>query len=194
VNSASTADLVHEPEILLDRGGIDAIVERLAGELSERHDDGVVMIGVLRGSVPFLADLVRSMTIATMVDFVALSPYTPGTGRVRLVMDASINIEGRDVVIVEDIVDTGLTSAFLLGEFERRAPRSVSLCTLVDRPARRVVPVDIDHIGIEIEDRFVIGYGLDFEGRYRNVRVLAAAEADVLTTDPDAYVEALYGA
>jgi len=194
VNSASTADLVHEPEILLDRGGIDAIVERLAGELSERHDDGVVMIGVLRGSVPFLADLVRSMTIATMVDFVALSPYTPGTGRVRLVMDASINIEGRDVVIVEDIVDTGLTSAFLLGEFERRAPRSVSLCTLVDRPARRVVPVDIDHIGIEIEDRFVIGYGLDFEGRYRNVRVLAAAEADVLATDPDAYVEALYGA
>ena len=194
MNSASTADLVHEPEILLDRGGIDAIVERLAGELSERHDDGVVMIGVLRGSVPFLADLVRSMTIATMVDFVALSPYTPGTGRVRLVMDASINIEGRDVVIVEDIVDTGLTSAFLLGEFERRAPRSVSLCTLVDRPARRVVPVDIDHIGIEIEDRFVIGYGLDFEGRYRNVRVLAAAEADVLATDPDAYVEALYGA
>ena len=92
MNSASTADLVHEPEILLDRGGIDAIVERLAGELSERHDDGVVMIGVLRGSVPFLADLVRSMTIATMVDFVALSPYTPGTGRVRLVIDASINI------------------------------------------------------------------------------------------------------
>ena len=194
MNSASTADLVHEPEILLDRSGIDAIVERLAGELSERHDDGVVMIGVLRGSVPFLADLVRSMTIAMMVDFVALSPYTPGTGRVRLVMDASINIEGRDVVIVEDIVDTGLTSAFLLGEFERRAPRSVSLCTLVDRPARRVVPVDIDHIGIEIEDRFVIGYGLDFEGRYRNVRVLAAAETEVLGADPDAYVEALYGA
>ena len=194
MNSASTADLVHEPEILLDRSGIDAIVERLAAELSERHDDGVVMIGVLRGSVPFLADLVRSMTIAMMVDFVALSPYTPGTGRVRLVMDASINIEGRDVVIVEDIVDTGLTSAFLLGEFERRAPRSVSLCTLVDRPARRVVPVDIDHIGIEIEDRFVIGYGLDFEGRYRNVRVLAAAETEVLGADPDAYVEALYGA
>ncbi len=182
------------PDILLDREGIDEVVTRLAGELSERHDDGVVMIGVLRGSVPFLADLVRSMSIATMVDFVALSPYTPGTGRVRLVMDASINIEGRDVVIVEDIVDTGLTSAFLLGELGRRAPRSVSLCTLVDRPARRVVPVEIDHVGIEIEDRFVVGYGLDYEGRYRNVRVLAAADADVLAADPDAYVEALYGA
>ena len=194
MNSASTADLVHEPEILLDRGGIDAIVERLAGELSERHDDGVVMIGVLRGSVPFLADLVRSMTIATMVDFVALSPYTPGTGRVRLVMDASINIEGRDVVIVEDIVDTGLTSAFLLGEFERRQPRSLALCTLIDRPARRVVPVAIDHVGLEIEDRFVIGYGLDFKGRYRNARQLAAADPEVLDTDPDAYVAALYRA
>ena len=134
------------------------------------------------------------MSIATMVDFVALSPYTPGTGRVRMLMDASINVEGRDVVIVEDIVDTGLTSAFLLGELERRAPKSVSLCTLVDRPARRVVPVPIDHVGIEIEDRFVIGYGLDYEGRYRNARVLAAADTDLLDADPDAYVEALYGA
>ena len=182
------------PDILLDRDGIDEVVARMAGELSARYDDGVVMIGVLRGSVPFMADLVRAMSIATMVDFVALSPYTPGTGRVRMVMDASINIENRDVVIVEDIVDTGLTSAFLLGELRRRAPRSVSLCTLVDRPVRRVVPVAIDHVGIEIEDRFVVGYGLDYEGRYRNVRVLAAADIEVLTEDPDAYVEALYGA
>ena len=182
------------PDILLDREGIDEVVARLAAALSDRYDDGVVMIGVLRGSVPFMADLVRAMSIATMVDFIALSPYTPGTGRVRVVMDASINIEGRDVVVVEDIVDTGLTSAFLLGELERRGPRSVALCTLVDRPARRVVPVPIDHVGIEIEDRFVIGYGLDFEGRYRNVRVLAAADADLLRRDPDAYVETLYGA
>ena len=97
-------------------------------------------------------------------------------------------------MIIEDIVDTGLTSAFLVGELRRRAPKSVSLCTLVDRPARRVVPVEIDHTGIQIEDRFVIGYGLDYEGRYRNLQVLAAADADVLTADPDAYVEALYGA
>ena len=95
---------------------------RLAAELSDRYDDGVVMIAVLRGSVPFLADLVRAMTIRTSVDFVALSPYTPGTGRVRLVMDTSTSIEGRDVVIVEDIVDTGLTAAFLQGELGRRSP------------------------------------------------------------------------
>jgi hypoxanthine phosphoribosyltransferase len=185
---------VDHPDILLDRNGIDDVIARLGAELSERYDDGVVMIGVLRGSVPFLADLVRAMSIATVVDFVALSPYTPGTGRVRLVMDASINIEDRDVVIVEDIVDTGLTSAFLLGELRRRSPRSVALCTFVDRPARRVVPVEIDHVGVEIEDRFVIGYGLDYEGRYRNLRVLAAADLEVLDADPDAYVEALYRA
>ncbi|MEM9201074.1 MAG: hypoxanthine phosphoribosyltransferase [Actinomycetota bacterium] len=185
---------MREPDILLDLDGIDDVVTRLAAELSERYDDGVVMVGVLRGSVPFLADLVRAMSIATMVDFVAVSPYTPGTGRVRLVMDASMPVEGRDVVLVEDIVDTGLTSAFLLAEFERRSPRSVALCTLVDRPARRVVPVPLDHVGIEIEDRFVIGYGLDFDGRYRNAKVLAAADVEVLNADPDAYVEALYGA
>ncbi|MEO0492778.1 MAG: hypoxanthine phosphoribosyltransferase [Actinomycetota bacterium] len=182
------------PEILLDRDELTAVVERLAAELSARHDDGVVLVAVLRGSVPFLADLVRAMTIRTAVDFVALSPYTPGTGRVRLVMDVATNIESKHVVIVEDIVDTGLTSAFLLGELRRRNPASVSLCTLVDRPARRVVPVPIDHTGVQIEDRFVIGYGLDHEGRYRNLQVLAVADPAVLNEDPDAYVEALYGA
>jgi len=182
------------PEILLDRDELSAVVDRLGRELSERHADGVVMIAVLRGSVPFLADLVRVMTIRTSVDFVALSPYTPGTGRVRLVMDVATNIEGKHVVIVEDIVDTGLTSAFLIGELQRRNPASVSLCTLVDRPARRVVPVPIDHTGVQIEDRFVIGYGLDHEGRYRNLQVLAIAGPAVLAEDPDAYVEALYGA
>ncbi len=173
---------------------LDAIVSRLAGELSERHDDGVVLVAVLRGSVPFLADLVRAMTIHSVVDFVALTPYTPGTGRVRLLMDVSTDLADRDVVIVEDIVDTGLTSAFLLGELSRRGPRSLSICTFVDRPARRVVPIDLDHVGVEIPDKFVIGYGLDHQGRYRNLRVLATADTTILGEDPDAYVEALYGA
>ena len=118
-----------EPEILLDEEAIGDVVSRLAASLSAHYDDGVVLVAVLRGSVPFLADLVRAMTIRTQVDFVALSPYTPGTGRVRFVMDASTNLEGRDVVIIEDIVDTGLTAAFLLGEFGRRLPASLALCT-----------------------------------------------------------------
>lgn len=181
-------------EILLDREEIEATIVRLAAELSERFDDGVIMAAVLRGSVPFLADLVRAMSVRPIVDFLAITPYAAGTGRVRLLKDLDLDITDRDVVIVEDIVDTGLTSAFLHGELLRRGPRSLSICTLVDRPARRVVPVQLDYVGIEIPDRFVIGYGLDHEGRYRNLRVLAAADPDVLAADPDAYVEALYPA
>ena len=181
-------------EILLDQDEIEAMVARLARELSERFDDGVVLAAVLRGSVPFLADLVRAMTVRPLVDFLAITPYAPGTGRVRLLKDLDLDITGRDVVIVEDIVDTGLTTAFLRGELSRRSPRSLTICAMVDRPARRVVPVELDHVGLEIPDRFVIGYGLDHEGRYRNLRILAAADPDVLAENPDAYVEALYPA
>ena len=181
-------------QILLNEEEIESTVARLAAELSERHSDGVVLAGVLRGVVPFLSDLVRAMTVRSLIDFVAITPYAPNTGRVRLLKDLDIDIAGRAVVIVEDIVDTGLTTAFIHGELSRRSPASVSVCTLVDRPARRVVPVVLDHVGIEIPDQFVIGYGLDFEGRYRNLRVLAAADAEVLAADPDAYVSELYPA
>jgi len=109
-------------------------------------------------------------------------------------MDVSTDLRDRDVVIIEDIVDTGLTAGFLIGELGRREPKSLSICTLVDRPAGRVVPVELRHVGVVIPDRFVIGYGLDYEGRYRNLRVLAAADLDILHRDPDAYVEELYGA
>lgn len=181
-------------ELLLDESEISVTVQRLADELSDRHDDGVVLIAVLRGSVPFLADLARAMSIRSVVDFVALTAYTPGTGRVRLLMDITTDITDRDVVLVEEIVDTGLTSAFLLGELARRDPRSLSICTLIDRPVRRVAPVELAHVGLQIPDQFVIGYGLDHQGRYRNLRMLATADTDVLAEDPDAYVEALYGA
>jgi len=181
-------------EVLLDEDEINAIVRRIAAELSERYDDGVVLVAVLRGSVPFLADLVRAMSIRSVVDFVAITPYKPDTGRVRLLMDITTDIRDRDVVVVEDIVDTGLTTAFMLGELSRRDPRSLEICTFVDRPARRVVPVELAHVGIQIPDEFVIGYGLDHQGRYRNARVLATADTAVLAQDPDAYVQHLYGA
>ena len=181
-------------ELLLDESEISATVQRLADELSERHEDGVVLVAVLRGSVPFLADLARAMSIRSVVDFVALTSYTPGAGRVRMLMDVTTDVTDRDVVLVEEIVDTGLTSAFLQSELGRREPRSLSICTLINRPARRVVPIELDHVGLEIPDRYVIGYGLDHQGRYRNLRVLATADTEVLAEDPDAYVEALYGA
>ena len=179
-------------DVLLDETEIGEVVSRLAGELSQAYDDGVVLVAVLRGSVSFLADLVREMTIRATVDFVAITPYTPETARVRLLMDVSTDLRGRQVVIIEDIVDTGHTASFLVGELGRRKPRSLSICTLVDRPVRRVVPVDLRYVGITVADQFVIGYGLDFAGRYRNLRVLAVADREILASDPDAYVETLY--
>lgn len=181
-------------EIVLDEAAIDETVDRLASRISADFSDGVVLAGVLRGSVPFLSDLVRRLTIRPLVDFVAITPYAPNTGRVRLLKDLDIDVAGREVVVIEDIVDTGLTTAFLLGEIRRRQPARVAVCTLVDRPARRVVPVELDYVGVEIPDVFVVGYGLDHEGRYRNVRVLAVADRDLLAADPDAYVAALYPA
>ncbi|MCY3645167.1 MAG: hypoxanthine phosphoribosyltransferase [Acidimicrobiaceae bacterium] len=172
---------------------IDATVARLASDMSARYHDGVVLIGVLRGSVPFLADLVRVMTVPVSVDFMAITPYTPGSGRVRLLKDLDLDIAGRDAVIVEDIVDTGLSTAFLRRELERRNPRSVAVCTLLDRRIRRVVPVEIDFAGVEVADAFVVGYGLDHEGRYRNLRLVAAADVELLADDPDVYVPVFYG-
>ena len=181
------------PRLLLSPEQIDETVARLAGEMSARYPGGAVLVGVLRGSVPFLADLVRAMTVPVNVDFLAITPYTPDSGRVRLLKDLDFDIAGRDTVIVEDIVDTGLSTAFLSRELCRRGPRSVAVCTLLDRRARRVVPVDIDFAGVEVSDDFVIGFGLDHEGRYRNLRLVAAADIEVLAADPDAYMAALYG-
>jgi hypoxanthine phosphoribosyltransferase len=185
--------MADEPRVLLDADDLDEIVSRLAAEISDRFDDGVVLAAVLRGSVPFMADLARALTIHPVLDFIAITAYSPGSGRVRMLKDLDIDITGRDVVIVEDIVDTGLTSAFLRAELSRRDPSSVSVCTLLDRPARRVVPVDLEFVGCEIPDEFVVGFGLDHEGRYRNLDLVAVADPELLRTDPDAYVEALYG-
>jgi hypoxanthine phosphoribosyltransferase len=169
-------------------------VKRLGGELSSTTDDGVVLVPVLKGSLLFVADLVRSMSVSPVVDFLAISTYAQGTGRVRLVKDLDTDIEGRDVVLVEDIVDTGLTLAYLLGELGRRSPASLRVCALLDRPGGRIVPTPLDFVGFEIPNEYVIGYGLDYAGRYRNLDVLAAADPDRLRHDPDAYVAQLYHA
>ena len=179
--------------MLFDADQIDAMVTRLAAQMSARYRDGVVLIGVLRGSVPFLADVARAMTVPVCVDFMALTPYVPGEGRVRLLKDLDLDIGGRDTVIVEDIVDTGLSTAFLRAQLLQRGPRSVAVCTLLDRRVRRVVPVDIDFAGSEVPDTFVIGFGLDYAGRYRNLRLIASADAELLAADPDIYVPVFYG-
>ena len=168
-------------------------IRRLAAEVSAANDHGVLLVAVLKGSVPFLADLVRAMTVRPDVDFLAISPYAPDTGRVKLVKDLDVDIAGREVVVIEDIVDTGLTLTYLLGELGRRSPRSLSTCALLDKRARRIVPTPLDHVGFVIPDEFVLGYGLDFAGRYRNLDHVVAGDLAALRNDPGAHVQQLYG-
>lgn len=165
---------------------------RLGAEISEAYDDGVVLVAILKGSVPFIADMVRRMSVVPLVDFMAISPYAPDTGRVRIVKDLDLDIHGRDVVLVEDIVDTGLTLTYLLGQLRRRGARSVEACVLLDKAVRRIVPTPVRFTGFEIGDEFVLGYGLDYAERYRNLDRVVAGDLQVLRNDPDAYVPELF--
>jgi hypoxanthine phosphoribosyltransferase len=152
----------------------------------------MVLVAVLKGSVCFLADLVRSVTVSCQVDFLAISSYAEGTGRVRIVKDLDTDISGKEVVLVEDIVDTGLTLTYILGELERRGPRSLAVCALLDKAARRIVPTPIQYVGFAIEDEFVLGYGLDYAERYRNLDRVVAGDLAALRLEPDAHVEELF--
>ena len=178
--------------VLIPPDDLRAGVRRLASEISEAYEDGVVLVAVLKGSVPFLADLVRSLTVVPEIDFLAISSYAEGTGRVRLVKDLDTDISGRDVVLVEDVVDTGLTLTYVLGELARRHPRSLEVCTLLDKSVRRILPTRVRFVGFEVGDEFVLGYGLDYAGRYRNLDLVAVGDLGALRGDPDAYVQELF--
>jgi hypoxanthine phosphoribosyltransferase len=178
--------------VLIPAEELAAAAARVAAEISAAHVDGVVLVAVLKGSIPFLSDLVRRLTIVPVIDFMAISAYAPETGRVRLVKDLDMDISGRDVILVEDIVDTGLTLHYLLAELGRREPRSLEACTLLDRTSRRIIPTPVRYRGFEIGDEFVLGYGLDYSQRYRNLDRVVLGDVDVLREDPDAYVPSLF--
>jgi hypoxanthine phosphoribosyltransferase len=181
-----------EPRVLFGREEIDAAVARLAADLSAAYDDGVVLVAVLKGSVIFLADLVRKMTVHPIVDFLAVTSYDEGAPRVQILKDLDTDITGRDVVLVEDVIDTGLSLTWLLEELGRRDPRSLTVCAFLDKPARRIVPVPVRWVGLSVDAPYVCGYGLDVAERYRNLDLVAVADTTELANDPDAYVEALY--
>jgi hypoxanthine phosphoribosyltransferase len=142
--------------------------------------------------VVFLADLVRAMTVNPVVDFLGVSSYAADTGRVRITKDLDMDIGGRDVVLVDAVIDTGLTFAYLVPELRRRQPRSLAVCALLDKHTRRVVPVDARFVGFGIEDPYVVGYGLDHAERYRNVAAVAGADPRLMAEDPDLLVPLLY--
>ena len=177
----------------MDAAEVAEVVTRLAGEIDRDHPDGVVLIGVLKGSLFFLADLARALTVPCEVDFMAISHFAPDSGRVRIVKDLEGDIAGRAVVVVEDVVDTGLTLSYLLGQLASRNPASLAVCALLDRARRRIVPLPNHYCGVAIDDEFMLGYGLDYGERYRNHPGLVVGDLRVLERDPDAYVSNLYG-
>ena len=162
-------------------------------EISTDYPDGVLLVAVLKGSVVFLADLVRAIPTPVEVDFLAISRFAPDTGRVRIIKDLDGEVTDLDVVLVEDIVDTGLGSTFLRRHVEALGPRSVRICTLLDRIHRRIVPIEVHYRGFEIDDEFVLGYGLDFEERYRNLDRIVVGDIKALADDANHHVVDLYG-
>ena len=166
--------LISEEEL---RGRVVELGAALARDYAR---DNPVLVGVLKGALVFMADLVRAMPIALTIDFIALSSYAGGTrssGVVKLAADLSLPIEDRHVVIVEDIIDTGRTVSYLKRNLETRHPRSVRLCALLDKIERRDVDVEIDYLGFTIPNLFVVGYGLDHVGLYRNLPYIAALDS-----------------
>jgi hypoxanthine phosphoribosyltransferase len=178
--------------VLITSDELEAAVRRLGAEISAAYPEGFVAVGVLKGCVPFLADLVRAVTVPVEVDFLAISSYGEGTGRVRIVKDLDIDIYARPTLLVEDIVDTGLTLTYILGVLQRRRPASLEVCTLLDKAARRIVPPPVRFVGFEIPDEFVLGYGLDYAERYRNLKSVVAGDLEALRDDPDAHVAEWY--
>lgn len=180
---------------LLTADEIAAHVTRLGTEIERDHPDGVVFVGVMKGALLFLADLVRAVRrVPVEVDFLAISRYEPDSGRVRLLQDVSLDLTGRDVVVVEDIVDTGLTLSYLLNHVRELGARRVEACTLLDRAGRRIVPHTIRYRGLEIDDIYVLGYGLHRADLFRNLAAVVTVDSDDLAARPDEYVRKLYGA
>ncbi len=160
-------------EILLTEKELADKTRELAAQIMRDYEGkNPLIVSVLKGSFIFMADLVRQIKIPCTVDFMALSSYGAGvktSGQVRIIKDLDRDISGRDVIVVEDILDSGLTLSYLLELLKAREPRSIRLCTLLDKPDRRKVDVTVDYRGFTIPDEFVVGYGLDFDERYRNL-------------------------
>lgn len=159
--------------VLFSEEELKARVAEIAAQIDTDYKDRrPMLISVLRGSFIFMADLVRSITLPCQLDFMAVSSYGAGTtssGQVKITKDLSESIEGRDIIVVEDILDSGNTLSYLLQLLKARHPASIRLCTLLDKPSRRTKPVQADYIGFSVDDLFVVGYGLDYAETYRNL-------------------------
>jgi hypoxanthine phosphoribosyltransferase len=177
--------------VLFGREDIRRRVEELGRSITgDYRGCEPVLISVLKGGAMFLADLMRAVDLSLESHFMAISRYgeaEESLGRVRILLDLDVDLAGRDVILVEDIVDTGLTSRYLLSTLRARGPASLELCTLLDKSVRRIVPLVPRYAGFDCPDRFVVGYGLDFQERYRNLPdILQVLDLEALRRDPEA--------
>jgi hypoxanthine phosphoribosyltransferase len=180
-----TADLQTDiGEILLTEDQIAAKVTELGRRIAADYADrSLTLVSVLKGSLPFMADLMREIALPLRIDLMEVSSYggtsTESSGLVRIMKDLSASIAGEDVLLVEDIIDTGLTLNYLIRYLRGKNPATLRICTLLDKPARRLVDIPVDYIGFEIPDQFVVGYGLDYGERYRNLRFVGVLRPEV---------------
>lgn len=168
--------------VLLSEEEVDRRIAQVAGEISADYgDEPVHLICVLKGGVFFTCELAKRLTVPVSMDFMSVSSYgmdTKSSGVVKIVKDLDEGIEGKNVLVVEDIIDSGRTLSYLLLNLQHRNPKSLKLCTLLDKPERRVVEVNVDYTCFEIPDKFVVGYGLDYAQKYRNLPYVGVVELD----------------
>jgi len=166
---------------LISQQELNRRIKDLGRRISEDYQDrDVVMIGVLKGAFAFFADLVRAIHVPVELDFLVVSSYqsAKSTGRVKVISDLTVEIKGQDVIVVEDIVDSGLTLSFLKKKLLMRHPNSLRVCALLDKPARRTINVPIEYVGFTVPDKYVVGYGLDYQNRYRNLPYIAVLDKE----------------
>jgi hypoxanthine phosphoribosyltransferase len=171
-------------EVLVSEAAIQARVSELGRRISDDYRGrNLTLVSVLKGSLPFMADLMRAIDVPLRIDLMEVSSYggtsTESSGLVRILKDLSASISGEDVLLVEDIIDTGLTLNYLIRYLRGKNPASLRICTLLDKPARRLVEIPVDYTGFTIEDRFVVGYGLDYGELYRNLRFVGVLRPEV---------------
>ena len=166
-----------------DQHEITAVVDRLAQQINRDYrNKSPILVAVLKGAFIFMADLVRRLEMPLEIDFIGLSSYgenTQSLGKISITLDLNCDISGRDVIIVEDIIDSGLTTAFLLDYLKAKQPSSLKICALADKPSRRKTPVVIDYLGFSVPDRFLVGYGMDCAEKYRNLPDICFIEDQV---------------
>ena len=171
-----------KPHILFTKEEVEAAVKRLAAEISQDyHGKNPLLIGILKGSFVFMADLIRLLDFPLEVEFITLSSYGRGresSGQIGVVKGLRAEVKGRDVLVIEDIVDTGLTISFLLDYLRKKKPASLKLCALTDKPSRRQIPVAIDYLGFTVPNKFIVGYGIDWDERFRYLPDICFVEVE----------------